>query len=115
MSVKIYHNPRCSKSRQALEILENKNIKPEIILYLEKGLTENEIKEILKLLNAKPREIMRLKEADYKENNLKDENLSDEDLIKAICKFPKLLERSIVINGQKARIGRPPEAILEII
>lgn len=115
MSVKIYHNPRCSKSRQALEILKEKNIEPEIIRYLEKGLEESEIKEILTLLNKSPREIMRKNEDDYKVNNLKDETLSDEALIKAICKFPKLLERSIVINDQKARIGRPPESILEII
>lgn len=115
MTIKIYHNPRCTKSREALEILKNKGISPEIILYLETKPTFDEISDILKKLGLGARDIIRTKEAEYKEQNLSDKNLSDEDLIKAIVKTPKLLERAIVINGNKARIGRPPENILEIL
>lgn len=115
MAIKIYHNPRCSKSRQALELLESKNIKPEIILYLQEGLDSVEVKNILDLLECNPREIIRKKEIEYKDQNLSDKNLSDEDLIKAIVNTPKLLERPIIINGTKAAIGRPIENILDIL
>ncbi len=113
--IKIYHNPKCSKSRQALELLQNKGITPQVILYLEQGLSEAEIKEILAKLKLPVRDIMRTKEDEFKEQNLDDKNLSDEDLITAIIKTPKLLERPIVINGNKAAIGRPTENILEIV
>ena len=113
--VKIYHNPKCSKSRQALELLQSKGITPQIILYLEQGLTEAEIKEILAKLNLPVRDIMRSKEDEFKDQNLDDQNLSDEDLIAAIVKTPKLLERPIVLNANKAAIGRPTENILEIL
>lgn len=115
MTIKIYHNPRCTKSRQTLELLKSKGVEPEIILYLENHPTFEEIENLLKLLNAEPRDIMRKKEAEYKEQGLKDENLSEKDLIEAIVKTPKLLERPIVINGKKAAIGRPPENVLEIL
>ncbi len=115
MTIKIYHNPRCTKSRQTLEILKSKGVESEVILYLENSPTFAEVENLLKLLNAKPRDIMRKKEAEYKEQNLKDENLSDKDLIEAIIKTPKLLERPIVVNGNKAAIGRPPENVLEIL
>lgn len=115
MTVKIYHNPRCTKSRQTLELLQNKGINPEIILYLEKSPTESEIKNLLSKLNLSVREIMRKKEDEFKNQNLGDENLSDADLITAIANTPKLLERPIVINGDKAAIGRPPENVLEIL
>lgn len=113
--MKIYHNPRCTKSRQALELLQSKGINPEIILYLEKAPTKAEIKEILSKLKLSARDIMRQKEEEFKSQNLDDENLSEEDLITAIVKTPKLLERPIVINGNKAAIGRPTENILEIL
>lgn len=113
--IKIYHNPRCSKSCQALELLQNKGINPEVILYLEKGLNQEEVKNLLQLLNLQPREIMRSKEDEFKEQNLADPKLSNEDLINALVKTPKLLERPIVINGNKAAIARPVENILEII
>ena len=113
--IKIYHNPKCSKSRQALELLQNKGITPQVILYLEQGLSEAEIKEILAKLKLPVRDIMRTKEDEFKEQNLDDKNLSDEDLITAIIKTPKLLERPIVINGNKAASGRPTENILEIV
>jgi len=115
MTIKIYHNPRCSKSRETLELLKSKKIDPEIILYLENPPSFAQIEAILKMLNAKPRDIIRKKEAEYEEQNLANQNLSDKDLINAIVKTPKLLERPIVINGNKAAIGRPPENVLNIL
>lgn len=115
MTIKIIHNPRCSKSRQALELLEQKGLKPQIILYLENPLSKEEIKNILKMLKLSPRGIMRKKEDEYKNLNLDNPKLSDEELIAAIVKNPKLLERPIVINGNKAAIGRPIENVLEIL
>jgi len=98
-----------------LELLKSKNLKIEEILYLKKGLEENEIKNLLQILKAKPREIMRKKEEEYIAQNLDNPNLSEEFLIKTLIKTPKLLERPIVVNGDKAKIGRPVENILEII
>ena len=113
--IKIYHNPKCSKSRQALELLHSKNIEPEIILYLQNGLDFEEVKNILSLLKLTPRDIIRNKEPEYKEQNLSDHSLSSNDLINRIVQTPKLLERPIVINGNKAVIGRPAENILNIL
>lgn len=113
--IKIYHNPRCSKSRQALELLQNKGINPEIILYLEQVPTKSEIKEILSKLNLSAHDIIRTKEDEFKTQNLGNKNLSEEDLITAITKTPKLLERPIVINNNKAAIGRPTANILKIL
>lgn len=105
----IWHNPRCSKSRQTLEILENAGIKPEIKKYLEDVPTEEEIQNILKLLDKKPIEITRTKEKIFAEEAL-DKNTSDQEILKNLVKFPKLIERPIVIkNNQQAVIGRPPE------
>lgn len=115
MTIKIYHNPRCTKSRQTLELLKSKRVEPEIILYLENPLSFAEVENLLKMLKAKPRDIMRTKETEYKEQNLSDDNLSDKNLINAIVKTPKLLERPIVVNSTKAAIGRPPENVLEIL
>lgn len=114
MTIKIYHNPRCSKSRQAIELLESKNLNFEIKLYLQDSLTSEEITTILNMLKLPAINIIRQKEAEFKENNLSP-NMSDEQLIKAIIKSPKLLERPIVINGKKAAIGRPVENILDIL
>ena len=113
--MKIYHNPRCTKSRQALELLKEKGIDPETILYLENNPSKADIENIVNLLGISPREIIRKKEAEYKDNNLSDKDLSDDQLIDAIVKTPKLLERPIVINGDKAAIGRPTENILDIL
>ena len=113
--VQIYHNPRCSKSRQALELLKSKNINPEIILYLENPISTKDVEDILKILKISAREIMRKKESEFKEMGLSDINISEKDLIEAIVKVPKLLERPIVINGNKAAIGRPLANILEIL
>ncbi len=113
--IKIYHNPRCTKSRQALELLQKKGITPQVILYLEQAPTKTEIKDILSKLKLSARDIIRKNEDEFKEQNLADKTLSEEDLIAAIAKTPKLLERPIVINGNKACIGRPTENILEIL
>ena len=116
MSVyKIFHNPRCSKSRQTLQLLKDNNCKIEIISYLEIDLNVSLIKDILKKLTLKPRDILRKGEQEYKDNNLKKDNLSEEDLINYMIKYPKLIERPIVVKGDKAVIGRPPEKVLELI
>lgn len=116
MSTKIYHNPRCSKSRQTLQILEKQGVKPEIIEYLKTPPSENELKAILKALEMSPRDLMRKGEAEYKENNLADESLSDAQLITAMLKYPKLIERPIVVTSDnKYALGRPPESVLDII
>jgi len=116
MSVyKIFHNPRCTKSRQALQLLKDNNCKIEIISYLEIDLKVSLIKDILKKLTLKPRDILRKGEQEYKDNNLKKDNLSEEDLINYMIKYPKLIERPIVVKGDKAVIGRPPEKVLELI
>ena len=111
----IYHNPQCSKSRQTLEIIRKKGIKPEIILYLDKTFSPNELKDIIVKLGITPRDLLRKGESEYKENNLKNLNLEDDDLIRAMIKHPKLIERPIVIADNKAIIGRPPEKVLELI
>ena len=114
MSLTIWHNPRCSKSRQTLAILEEKGLTPTVRLYLEDAPSEAEIKEALNLLGLQPRELMRKGEADYKEQGL----ASVEDaaaLVAAMHATPKLIERPIVFNNGKAKIGRPPEGVTEIL
>jgi arsenate reductase len=111
----IYHNPRCSKSRQTLALLEEKGITPDIVLYLDTPPSAAELKKLIKKLGITPRDLLRKGEDIYKENNLKDESLSDSALIEAMVKHPKLIERPIVVNGDKARLGRPPESVLEIL
>ena len=110
----IYHNPRCSKSRETLALLEQNNISPEVVLYLQTPPTADTIKTLLAQLGmTSARELMRTKEDVYKELNLKEEQ--DEDtLIKAMINHPKLIERPIVIHNGQAKIGRPPESVLEL-
>ncbi|WP_169567114.1 arsenate reductase (glutaredoxin) [Sneathiella limimaris] len=115
MTVKILHNPRCSKSRQTLALLEDKGIAPTIVEYLKTPPSKEELKDILAKLNMQPRDLMRKKEAEYKDLNLADDSLSEDDLITAMIENPKLIERPIVINNGKVRIGRPPEDVLEIV
>lgn len=115
VEVTIYHNPRCSKSRQTLQLLTDKGYAPTIIEYLNHPPSVAQLKKILKLLGMKPRELMRKKEADYTAHNLNDESLSDQDLIKAMIDHPKLIERPIVVVNETAVIGRPPENVLEIL
>lgn len=115
MSISIYHNPRCSKSRQTLQLLQEQGIEPEVREYLKDVPTADELKQVLAALNMSPRELLRVKEAEYKEAGLDNPELDDAAIIKAMTQYPKLIERPIVINGDRARIGRPPEAVLEII
>lgn len=112
---RIFHNPRCSKSRQTLELLTERGIEPEIIRYLETPPTEQELKDILSALNLTPRELMRTKEKEYKEQGLNNPKLSDEQLIAAMIATPKLIERPIVIANGKVALGRPPENVLSIL
>lgn len=115
MSVTIYHNPRCSKSRQALEILNNNGVKPMIKEYLKDGLSLDEVKGIYKALELESAlSMIRAKEAEFKEAGLSKES-SDEELFDALVKLPKLLERPIVITDKGARICRPPELATEIL
>jgi arsenate reductase len=115
MTISIWHNPRCSKSRQTLGLIEEKGITPTIILYLENAPDADEIKRVLKLLARTPRELMRKGESAYKENNLGDASLSDDALVEAMAADPSIIERPIVITDNKARVGRPPEDVLEIL
>jgi len=111
----IYHNPRCSKSRLTLELLKDKGIDPKVILYLETPPSEKELVLILKKLNMEARELLRKGEVEFKEQNLSDTSKSEEDIIQAMVHSPKLMERPIVIYGDRAVIGRPPENVLKII
>ena len=113
--MKIYHNPRCSKSRQTLEILQNNGHEPEIIKYLETPPTRQELKNILSLLNLQPRELLRNNESEYKQNNMDNTSLSADELVTLMIKFPKVIERPIVLHNNKAVIGRPPESVLAIL
>ncbi|HJO89167.1 MAG: arsenate reductase (glutaredoxin) [Alphaproteobacteria bacterium] len=115
MSVTIYHNPRCSKSRQTLNLLQEHGIQPTIIEYLETPPSAKKLGEILVMLGLRPRELMRNKEDVYAASSLDNPNLSDDDLIEAMVKHPILIERPIILANDKATIGRPPEQVLEII
>ena len=115
MKVTIYHNPRCTKSRQTLELLQSRGIEPEIIEYLKNPPGKSKLKKILKMLGLEPRELMRKNEDEYKKAKLDNPKLGKDDLIAAMEKYPVLIERPIVIANGKAAIGRPPENVLEII
>jgi len=115
MSVTIYHNPRCSKSRQTLAMLQEKGIKPVIIEYLQSPPDKNTLEDILKKLGLKPRQLLRTKEEAYKANGLDDDSLTDEQIIDAILENPVLMERPVVLANNKAAIGRPPENIEAIL
>lgn len=112
---RIFHNPRCSKSRQTLELLQQKGIEPEIIRYLETPPTEQELLHILDLLGCEPRQLMRTKESEYRELGLNAPKLTREELVKAMVNTPKLIERPIVLANGKAALGRPPEKVLDIL
>ena len=115
MTIRIYHNPRCSKSSATMALLVEQGIEPEIQLYLESPPDAAELRSILKKLGKTPRELMRKGEAEYREQGLMDESLSDDDLIKAMVATPKLIERPIVLANGGAAIGRPPESVLDIL
>lgn len=115
MAVTIYHNPRCTKSRQTLALLEARGIAPVIIDYLKNPPSEAELDKLLKLLRLEPRELMRKHEAEYQQAGLDDASLSRAALIRAMVAHPKLIERPIVVANGKAAIGRPPEKVIEIL
>ena len=112
---KLFHNPRCSKSRQALALLEEHKVEFEVFFYLKEELNSAIIKELLSKLNLAPRDLLRKSEQAYKNLNLSDINISDEKIIDAIINYPKLIERPVFINKKKAIIGRPPEEVLKIL
>jgi len=111
--MKIYHNPRCLKSRQTLKIIKKKTSKFEIIEYIKNKITFDEITKLLAKLNMKPLEIVRTQESIWKEN-YKTKDMSDNEIINVLAKYPKLIERPIVENNNKAIIGRPPENVLSL-
>ncbi|HCP97683.1 MULTISPECIES: arsenate reductase (glutaredoxin) [Pseudoalteromonas] len=115
MSVTIYHNPRCSKSRETLNLLQSKNIEPSVVEYLKTPLSHEQISTLVSQLGFNSaRDLMRTKEEQYKALNLKDEN-SESVLIDAMVENPKLIERPIVVNNNKAALGRPPENVLSVL
>lgn len=112
--MKIYHNPRCKKSRETLSLLQEKNIDPEIVKYLDTPPSEKELKDVLYKLGIPAEKLVRKTEKIYKEN-YKGKELSETEWIKAMVNHPKLIQRPIVIKGEKAVIGRPPENVLELV
>lgn len=112
--MKIYHNPRCRKSREGLQILEESGAAFETVLYLDNPPSVNALNEIIQKLGIKPLALVRTGEAEWKEN-FKGKNLTDDEIVKAMVSFPKLIERPIVIKGNKAVVGRPPEKIKELL
>jgi arsenate reductase len=115
MTVTLYHNPRCSKSRQALALLTERGITPTVIEYLKTPPSEAELRELLRLLGLAPRQLMRRGEAIYKELGLDDPALSEAALIAAMAQHPVLIERPIVVANGKAALGRPPENVIAIL
>ena len=113
--VTLYHNPRCSKSRDALNLLRAQGQEPDIVLYLDTPPTAKQLKSLLEKLGISARELLRKGEDAYKELNLSDTKLTEAALVKAMAENPKLIERPIAVVGDKAVIGRPPEKILELL
>ncbi len=115
MAVTIYHNPRCSKSRQTLALIQDRGIEPQVVEYLKDAPDAETLDRLLKALQKEPRDLMRRQEAVYKELNLSDPKLSRDALIAAMVANPILIERPIVTKDGKAALGRPPEAVLDIL
>ena len=111
----IYHNPRCSKSRQTLQIIKDHGIQPTVVEYLKTPLNKLELESISKLLKKRPKDFVRKSETDFKENNIKDIIENDIELINKMVNFPKIIERPIIIYKNKAVIGRPPENVLKLL
>ena len=111
----LYHNPRCSKSRGALELLEARGLTPTVVRYLETPLSAAQLRDLLAKLNISARQLLRSGEDEYKALNLADSGLTDAQLIDAMAAHPKLIERPILVAGYKAVIGRPPEKVLDIL
>lgn len=115
MSITIYHNPRCSKSREALQLLKDRQLEPAVVEYLKTPPDAATLRQLLDMLGLRPRELMRRKEKLYKALGLDDPGLSDEALIAAMVANPVLIERPIVVTGGKAALGRPPQQVLDIL
>jgi arsenate reductase (glutaredoxin) len=115
MTVTIYHNPRCSKSRAAMEFLQEKGIEPDVIKYMDNPPDEAALKKLLAMLGMTPRELMRKHEKVFKDAGLDDPTFTDDELIEAMAQCPSLIERPIVVNNGKAVLARPPEAVLDIL
>ncbi len=113
-TAKIYHNPRCSKSRKTLELLQSNHDDIQIIKYLDAPPTANELKSLLKQLGLNVRDVLRTNESEYKEHGFANKELSDDQITSLINQYPKVLERPIVSYNNKAIIGRPPENVLEL-
>ena len=113
--ITIYHNPKCSKSRLTLQLLRDRGIEPQIVEYIRQPLNVAQIKRLLELLNISPRELLRKQESDYRALNLSDPLLSADSLINAMAEHPVLMERPIVVVGERAALGRPPESVLDIL
>ena len=111
----IYHNPRCSKSRQTLQLLQDHGVDPEIILYLEQPPSKKQLKELLKKLGIGARELLRKGEDEYRQSGLDDPSLGEDAIIAAMSEHPKLIERPIVVKGARAVLGRPPENVLSLL
>ncbi len=110
----IYHNPNCSKSRETLNILEQRGKIPEIIEYLDNPPDKQELKRIIGLLGIPPRDLLRTTEPAYQEAQLDRDSISDEEIVAALCEFPSLMQRPIIVSGHRAVIGRPPDKVLEL-
>lgn len=115
MTILIYHNPRCSKSRKTLQLLSERGIEPTVVEYLETPPSVAELRRVLDMLGMTPRELIRSKETAYTEAGLDDAKLDDDALIRAMVANPILIERPIVIAGERAAVGRPPENVLSIL
>ena len=115
MEITIYHNPRCSKSRQTLSLIQEAGFEPIIVEYLKSPPNHQQLDSILRGLEMEPRDLMRKGEAEYLEQNLADESIGRDRLIDKMIEYPKLIERPIVVAGDQIAIGRPPEAILTIL
>ncbi len=111
----LYHNPRCSKSRAALQLLEERDLQPIVVLYLDNPPSAEKLREVLNKLGMPARQLLRSGEDEYRELNLADSALDEEALIEAMVAHPRLIERPILIAGDRAVIGRPPENILELL
>lgn len=115
MDVVIYHNPRCSKSRQTLDLLKSRGFEPEVVEYLKSPPSREKIVEILGLLNLPPRALIRTGEAVYTQQGLDDPAISDDRLLDALVEHPIMMQRPVVVANGKAAIGRPPENVLTIL
>ncbi|WP_413113914.1 arsenate reductase (glutaredoxin) [Thaumasiovibrio sp. DFM-14] len=116
MPITIYHNPKCSKSRATLTLLQERGIEPDVVRYLDTPLDVEQLQRLLSLLGfEQPRQLMRIKDALYKELELDKTERSNLELLQAMQQHPKLIERPIVVNGDKAVLGRPPENVLDIL